>query len=205
MTQVKICGVTSAIIVDACIESGADYVGFVFVERSPRFISIEDAVPLIEKVKHAGIKAVGLWQGDGSLPLSDVTQSGIDILQAHGTSVTNIGLPTWYAFGVDKRTDLPSDKMPYERLLLDAKPPRGSLNEGGHGISFDWSILRGWEAQNVWMLAGGLNPENVADAIELSGACAVDVSSGVERAKGQKDPKLIRAFIQNVKQASEKI
>lgn len=202
MTEVKICGLKSAHMVTAAIEAGADYIGFVFVERSPRFLSLEAAQPLIAQCRAAGVKTVGLWQETGSLPLELILESGIDILQAHGSDPGQIDLPVWYASGVSRAEDLPTDLLPYDRLLFDAKPPKGAAIEGGHGTSFDWQILRDYETKQPWMLAGGLNPDNVAEAIQISGATAVDVSSGVEHTKGEKDAGLIRDFIKAAKQAS---
>ena len=203
MTLVKICGLKNAEMVRISIAANADFIGFVFVEKSPRFIRIAEAQPLIEICRNAGVKTVGLWQGAGSLPLEDVTSSGIDILQAHGTDPGLVNLTTWYAMGVSAAEDLPKDILPYDQLLFDAKPPKGAAIEGGHGARFDWTILRAYQAKQPWMLAGGLTPQNVAEAIQISGARAVDVSSGVERVKGEKDAGLIQDFIQAAKAADK--
>jgi len=200
--EVKICGLKSADMVTAAIEAGADYVGFVFVRKSPRFVGLEEARPLIAQARARGVKTVGLWQQQGSLDLADIVSSGIHFLQAHGADPEPVDLPTWYALGVETVEDLPKASLPYARLLFDAKPPKGAAYEGGHGQSFDWDMLSAYEALQPWMLAGGLTPTNVAEAIVRSGASGVDVSSGVERAKGEKDASLIQAFIQNAKAAS---
>ncbi len=202
MTEVKICGLTDAAMVQVALEAGADFLGFNFVRKSPRFIEIEAVQPLLALCRAAGVKAVGLWQGDGSLPLEQVIASGIDILQAHGVHPGPQPLPTWHAMGVSEGADLPAEALPYERLLLDAKPPKDAAYAGGHGASFDWTILRDWQAPQPWMLAGGLTPDNVAEAIRISGAVGVDVSSGVEHTKGEKDADLIRAFIAKAKAAN---
>ena len=201
--EVKICGLKTYAMVQAALQAGADYIGFVFVPSSPRFIDVESAKPLIQIVKANRAKAVGLWQGqEGSLPLKDVLASGIDILQVHGDCAGEIDRPLWYAVGVSTAQDLPAKVGPYDRLLLDAKPPSDAAYAGGHGTAFDWSLLANWQAPQPWMLAGGLTPDNVAEAIRVSGARAVDVSSGVEHRKGEKDADLIRAFIKNAKAAS---
>lgn len=202
MIEVKVCGLKTAEMVQVALDAGADFIGFVFVPKSPRFIEIEAAEPLIKQVQSTGAQAVGLWQGAGSLALDEVLSSGIDILQAHGTDPGAVELPVWFASGVSCAGDLPRAAQPFDRLLFDAKPPKDAAYVGGHGAAFDWTILRDWYAPQPWMLAGGLNPSNVADAIAISGASAVDVSSGVERAKGEKDADLIRAFIRNAKAAS---
>ena len=145
MVEVKICGLKSAAMVDATLAAGADYLGFVFVERSPRFVTIEAAQPLIARAREAGVPTVGLWQQAGSLPLEAVLNSGIDILQAHGSLAPDSSLPTWFAFGVSDAVDLPDQALPCARLLLDAKPPKDAAIEGGHGTTFDWTILRGWQ------------------------------------------------------------
>jgi phosphoribosylanthranilate isomerase len=103
--------------------------------------------------------------------------------------------------GIDQPGDLPRDALGADVLLLEAKPPPEASRPGGNAVSFDWSLLRGWQAPVPWILAGGLTPDNVVSAIHASGATAVDVSSGVERRRGVKDPALIRAFIANAKAA----
>lgn len=202
MTEVKICGLTDAAMVGVALEAGADFLGFNFVRKSPRFIEVEAVQPLLALCREAGVKSVGLWQGDGSLPLEEVVTSGIDILQAHAVHPDTQPIPTWHAMGVSEAADLPAKVMPYDCLLLDAKPPKDAAYAGGHGASFDWTILRDWQAPQPWMLAGGLTPDNVAEAIAISGARGVDVSSGVEHTKGEKDADLIRAFIANAKAAN---
>ena len=106
------------------------------------------------------------------------------------------GRPVWLAVGVRSAADLPGDMLGVDRLLLDAKAPAGATRPGGNAVQFDWSTLRGWQAPGPWLLAGGLVPGNVAAAIAQTGAEAVDVSSGVERSPGVKDPVLIEAFIE---------
>ncbi len=202
MTLTKICGLRSPQMVQACLEAGADFVGFVFVTASPRFIDAKAAQPLIAQAKAAGVQTVGLWQAQGSLPLTEIIDSGIDILQAHGALDKDWGVPVWRALGVSGPQDLPQHAQPCARLLLDATPPAGSAIAGGNGAAFDWRILQEWDAPQPWVLAGGLTPANVAQAIAVSGAQAVDVSSGVERRRGEKDADLIRTFIRHAKAAT---
>jgi phosphoribosylanthranilate isomerase len=112
---------------------------------------------------------------------------------------SRFGHPVWRPVGVATAGDLPLELGSADALLLEAKPPADATRPGGNAVSFDWTLTRNWHPPGPWLLAGGLDPGNVADAIRLSGAEAVDVSSGVERAKGIKDPGLIRAFIRNAR------
>jgi phosphoribosylanthranilate isomerase len=129
----------------------------------------------------------------------------LDILQVYGRAGSagalkaRFGLPVWRPVGVATRADLPASAGPADALLIEAKPPAEATRPGGNAVSFDWPMMRGWQAPAPWVLAGGLTPDNVADAIEMTGASAVDVSSGVERSKGVKDGTLIRAFIHAAK------
>jgi phosphoribosylanthranilate isomerase len=130
----------------------------------------------------------------------------LDILQLYGTPDmpalrARFGLPIWRAVGVATAGDLPLEAGGADRLLVEAKPPPGATRPGGNAVRFDWSLLRGWRGPAPWILAGGLTVDNVADAIRTTGAHAVDVSSGVESARGVKDPALIRAFIGNARAA----
>jgi phosphoribosylanthranilate isomerase len=125
----------------------------------------------------------------------------LDILQIYGVQndlpaiKTRFGLPIWRAVGIHTAADLPTAPENADRLLLEAKPPAGATRPGGNATTFDWSLLQGWSAPAPWILAGGLTPDNVATAIQETGAKAVDVSSGVESSKGVKDTNLIRSFI----------
>jgi phosphoribosylanthranilate isomerase len=131
----------------------------------------------------------------------------LDVLQVHAAQErtaeirTRFGLPVWRAIGIGTAEDLPRDAGGIDGFVLDAQPPKGATRPGGNALAFDWALLRGWHAPVPWLLAGGLNPGNVAAAVAATGATAVDVSSGVERAKGVKDPAMIRAFIKAAKAA----
>lgn len=203
--KVKICGINDAASFDTVIDAGADWVGFVFFPPSPRYITPEAAAALSARAP-GGPPRVGLFvnpTADQIAATLDVIR--LDVLQLYGADVaalrTRFGLPVWCAVGVDSPADLPTDSRGADRLLIEAKPPPDATRPGGNAVSFDWTLLRGWKSPVPWVLAGGLTPANVAAAIRETGARAVDVSSGVEKAKGVKDPALIRAFIANARAA----
>lgn len=203
--KVKICGINDAASFDTVIDAGADWVGFVFFPPSPRYITPEAAAALSARAP-GGPPRVGLFvnpTADQIAATLDVIR--LDVLQLYGADVaalrTRFDLPVWCAVGVDSPADLPTDSRGADRLLIEAKPPPDATRPGGNAVSFDWTLLRGWKSPVPWVLAGGLTPANVAAAIRETGARAVDVSSGVEKAKGVKDPALIRAFIANARAA----
>ncbi len=204
--EVKICGITDEEAMDAAIEAGADYVGLVFYPPSPRAVTAERAAELVEFTP-AEILKVGLFVDPDDATLDTVlTQVRLDLLQLHGTETPErieairleYGLPVMKVISVASAEDLAAAE-PFlavtDRLLFDAKPPQGATLPGGNAVSFDWTILKGRKWGVPWMLAGGLTPANVAEAVRISGAGAVDVSSGVESAPGVKDADKIRAFI----------
>ncbi len=205
MIQVKICGINDPAAFDTVVEEGADWVGFVFFPPSPRFVTPAQAASL--SMRHVGGPLrVGLFvdpEADQIAAALDVVH--LDILQLYGRipDITALrarfGKPIWRAVGIDRTEDLPTDNRGADVLLLEAKPPADATRPGGTATRFDWSLLRGWSAPAPWVLAGGLTPANVAGAIQATGATAVDVSSGVESARGVKDPALIRAFIANAR------
>ena len=203
--KVKICGINDAASFDTVIEAGADWVGFVFFPPSPRYITPEAAAALSARAP-GGPPRVGLFVNPTAEQIAatlDVIR--LDVLQLYGADTgamrARFGLPIWRAVGVDSPADLPTDSHGADRLLIEAKPPPDATRPGGNAVSFDWTLLRGWKSPVPWVLAGGLTPANVAAAIRETGAEAVDVSSGVEKAKGVKDPALIRAFIANARAA----
>ena len=132
----------------------------------------------------------------------------LDFLQLYGHTANfgalrvRFGLPVWRACGIAAAAHLPESAAGADALVLEARPPASATRPGGNAVSFDWSMLRGWTPPVPWILAGGLTPVNVGDAIRATGAAAVDVSSGVERAPGAKDPDLIRSFIQSARRVS---
>ena len=207
MIQVKICGINDAEALDTAIAAGADWVGFVFFPPSPRFVTPETAALLSARAGD-GPPRVGLFVDPTETDIAHVLgHVRLDALQIYGAAErvaafrTRFGLPIWRAIGVSAPADVPTTMLGADRLLLEAKPPAGADRPGGNATAFDWSVLADWKAPGPWMLAGGLNPANVARAIRETGATAVDVSSGVESRKGVKDPALIRAFIAAAKGA----
>ena len=208
--EVKICGITSEEAMEAAVEAGADYVGLVFYPRSPRALTPARAAELVQYLPD-DIVTVGLFV-DPDDALLDVVlrECRLDLLQCHGGESPErleairleYGVPVMKMIAVADAADLAAAE-PYlavaDRLLFDARPPKGAALPGGNAVSFDWRLLAGRKWGLPWMLAGGLTPANVAEAIRITGARAVDVSSGVESAPGIKDPAAIHAFISAVK------
>jgi phosphoribosylanthranilate isomerase len=202
---VKICGVTTPAAIEACIEADVDWVGFVFFERSPRAITGPAAARLAARLP-ATIATVGLFvePDDPSIEavLAAVPLTALQ-LYAPDDRVDEIrrrfGLPAWHAKPVATAVELPS-RTNADRLVIEAKS-LGSDRPGGNAARLDWTMLRGWNPPAPWLLAGGLTPANVGDAIAVSGAPAVDVSSGVEDGPGSKDPRAILAFTRTARSA----
>lgn len=203
---VKICGITDPESLRIAIEAGATFTGFVFFPKSPRNLTIARAAELIRDVP-PGVARVGLFVNpDDSQLTSTLADVPLDMIQLHGSEpparVTEVkaltGLPVIKAVGVAGPADLDllwDYGLVADMLLVDAKPAPGAALPGGNGLAFDWRLLVGRRWLKPWLLAGGLTPGNVAEAIRLTGAPAVDVSSGVESAPGVKDSVLIRAFL----------
>lgn len=227
---VKICGLTSESDLESAIRAGADRVGFVLVPTSPRYVPFKKAQALIRLADAQGAEpwVVAAWSASAGNPkipqdkphvadldrLVDETPE-IGAVQLHGKetprdvaafAARHRLTPVVKAIGVATRRDLEEieDFTEADGFLLDAKPPKGATREGGHGRTFDWSILKGLRTQDHedWVLSGGLTPDNVAEAIRISGAHAVDVSSGVESAPGVKDAAKVAAFVAAAKAAS---
>lgn len=205
--SVKICGLSAAKDVAAAAQAGAQYVGFVFFPKSPRHVSLPQAQRLAVSAP-VGLAKVALTVNADDTFLDALTATvPIDILQLHGKEspqrVSEVkaryGLPVMKAVGVADASDLDQIDLysaVADQLLIDAKPPKGANLPGGNGLAFDWRLLadrKYWTCP--WMLAGGLTPENVTEAIRLTGAQQVDVSSGVENADGAKDQRLIADFV----------
>lgn len=209
---VKICGLTRPEHVRAAAAAGAVYGGFVFFAKSPRHLAPAQARALAIEAP-PGLAKVALVVDATDAELDEITaQVPLDMLQLHGRETpqrvselrARYGLPVMKAVGVASEGDLPALEQyghVADQLLVDAKPAEGAVLPGGNGLSFDWRLIAGRRWPVPWMLAGGLTPENVADAIRLTGARQVDVSSGVESAPGQKDTALIRAFVEAAKGA----
>lgn len=208
--RVKICGLKQAKHVEAAVQAGAGYLGFVFFEKSPRNISLTTAAELAANVP-PGIAKVALTVNASDAFLDEITGTvPLDMLQLHGhespariVEVRNrYGLPVMKAVGISDEADLITAHEYAEvadQLLLDAKPAQNADLPGGNGLAFDWHLISGQKWNCPWMLAGGLTPENVARAINLTGVMQVDVSTGVESAPGTKDAGLIRDFLTNAK------
>ncbi len=204
MIGVKICGLADEAAVDTAMEVGADWIGFNFFPPSPRYVAPARAAALAAR-HGGGPKRVGLFVKPADDEIATVLDTvALDILQLYVPAPramevrARFGLPVWRAVGVAGPDDLPGVAAE-DALLIEAKPPPGATRPGGNAVSFDWTILAGWRAPAPWLLAGGLTPDNVAQAIRTSGAAAVDVSSGVESAPGVKDPALIRRFVANAR------
>lgn len=211
-TRVKICGLKTPDTVASAVEAGAQYLGFVFFEKSPRNVTVETARDLALDVP-VGVAKVALVVNATDAELDRLTgEVPIDMLQLHGAENlerveyirARYGLPVMKAVGVSGPQDiqaLDAYGLVSDQVLVDAKAPKGADLPGGNGLAFDWRLIskRGWNAP--WMLAGGLTPDNVVQAIQLTGAKQVDVSSGVESAPGVKDPAKMRAFIEAIRAA----
>lgn len=204
--RVKICGLTDRNAVAAASAAGAAYVGFVFFPKSPRHLDVEAARALACEVA-PGIAKVALTVDADDDQLGQLLDRvPIDMLQLHGRErpdrvsavKARFGLPVIKAVGVASEDDLPALETyakVADQLLVDAKPPRGADLPGGNGLAFDWRLIANRRWPVPWMLAGGLTPDNVAQAIDLTGASQVDVSSGVESSPGVKDADRISRFI----------
>jgi phosphoribosylanthranilate isomerase len=206
LTRVKICGLRDAAGLDAAVRAGAAYVGLVFFEKSPRNVTVIHAATLAESVP-ASIAKVALVVDADNATLDAITAAvPLDILQLHGHETparvaeikARYGLSVMKAVGVADASDLAQLDVyaqVADQILVDAKPPKNADLPGGNGLSFDWTLVANRQWQTPWMLAGGLTPDNVAQAIKLTGASQVDVSSGVESAAGVKDADLIAQFV----------
>jgi phosphoribosylanthranilate isomerase len=211
---VKICGIRTAEALGAALQARADLIGLVFFPPSPRNLSIEEAEPLAEYAR--GFAAVVALVVDADDALLERIMAAVhpDMLQLHGSETParvaeireRFGKPVMKAIKVATAEDAEA-ALDYREIadliLFDARPPKGADRPGGHGAAFDWSVLAGVRDKVPFMLSGGLTPENVGEAIRVTGATAVDVSSGVETAPGIKNPGLIRAFIRAAKSAPQ--
>ncbi|MGR3314391.1 phosphoribosylanthranilate isomerase [Roseovarius indicus] len=208
--RVKICGLTDPADIPAAIVAGASYLGFNFFPKSPRYLDLEAAAFMAASVP-VGVGKVGLTvdADDATLDLLTTTVP-LDFLQLHGKEsparVSEVkaryGLPVIKVVGISGPEDVTQIDFygkVADQILVDAKPPKGADRPGGNAVAFDWKLIAGRRWPVPWMLAGGLNPDNVAEAIRLTGARQVDVASGVESAPGVKDADLMRAFIENAR------
>lgn len=210
---VKICGLSTPETLDAALMAGADMVGFVFFPPSPRHVSLDVAEKLGRQAKKA-VKVALSVDADDALLANSIEALRPQILQLHGKeSVARIrdikqkfGLPVMKAIAVETKADLAALSgyaAVCDRILFDAKPPKDATRPGGLGTAFDWHLLEGLDLKLPFMVSGGLNAENVADAVRITRAGGVDISSGVESAPGIKDPDMIRAFIRAARATEE--
>lgn len=212
VVEVKICGLRTEATLQAAIDAGADYVGFVLFPKSPRNVSVEQAAELATAAR--GKSRIVVLMVDPDDALVDAAAKAIrpDILQLHGDETpercreiaSRAGCRIMKAIKTETREDAATAlafRSAVDLVLFDAKAPKGLANAlpGGNGIAFDWHALDRVKTEVPYMLSGGLTPSNVAEAIALTGAERVDVSSGVERSPGEKDPDLIRAFVRAAK------
>jgi phosphoribosylanthranilate isomerase len=208
----KICGVSDRPAIEACVAGGARYVGFVFFPRSPRHVTPVQAAGLSAMLPDSIVPVALAVDPDDALIAEIDAQAGVSMYQLHGSETpervadikARTGKRVMKAIKVSDASDFDAAEAYLDvadMLLFDAKPPAEMANAlpGGNAVSFDWTLLAGRSWSLPWMLSGGLDPENVAEAIRVSGASAVDVSSGVENAPGVKDAGRIAAFLAAVK------
>ena len=210
---VKICGLKTPEALDVALLAGADMVGFVFFPPSPRHVDFEAARPLAARVRGRALKVALSVDADDAWLRASIEAVAPDILQLHGKETpkrvlavkSRFRLPVIKAIAVETRDDLacvPDYAEVADRLLFDAQAPRDATRPGGLGRPFEWQLLKNLDPRAPFMLSGGLDPDNVAEAIAITRAGGVDVSSGVERAPGEKDPNRIRAFIRAARGAT---
>jgi phosphoribosylanthranilate isomerase len=210
MTRVtaKICGLSTAATLDAAIAGGASHVGFVFFPKSPRNVSPAQAAGLIARVP-AHVATVGVFVDPGDALIEQMMAAGIGTIQLHGSETPDrvaaiarrSGREIWKAVAVRTRQDLEAVsgyRGAADRILYDAKAPEGAAMPGGLGLRFDWALLDGFAHPLPWALSGGLDADSIAEAVRVTRADLVDVSSGVESAPGVKDVDKIARFLQSV-------
>ena len=214
--MVKICGLKTLEALDVALESGADLVGFVFFPPSPRHLGLEAARALGARVQGRAGKVALTVDADDATLAGVVEALKPDLLQLHGVETperitalrARFGLPVMKAVPIAERKDLARIelyKKVADRLIFDARAPQDATRPGGLGTPFDWTLLKGIDPGIPFMLSGGLDAGNVAEALRITRAPGVDVSSGVERAAGEKDPDKIRAFIRAARKADAEL
>jgi phosphoribosylanthranilate isomerase len=213
MVQAKICGLSTPEAVQAALDGGASYLGFVFFAPSPRNVAPEAAQRLAAPARGRGVRTVAVTvDPDDALLDRIIATLAPDLIQLHGKETparaaairARTGAQVLKALPVSEAADLDAAGAyagAADQLMFDAKAPPGAALPGGNGEAFDWSLMQGRRFDRPWFLSGGLDPWNVASAAAASGAPLVDVSSGVERGPGYKDPHLISAFLEAVRRA----
>jgi phosphoribosylanthranilate isomerase len=203
---VKICGLSTRETLDVALDAGADMVGFVFFPPSPRHLGLETARDLGKQARRRAIKVALTVDADDATLANIVEALQPDILQLHGSETVarlrdikqKFGLEVMKVMAVESAADLaalPGYAAVADRILFDARAPKEATRPGGLGAVFDWHVLEDLDLRLPFMVSGGLNAQNVAEAVRVSRAGGVDVSSGVERSAGVKDPEMIRSFI----------
>ena len=211
---VKICGLSTRETLDVALETGADMVGFVFFPPSPRHLSLELARDLGSRVKRRALKVALTVDADDAMLGNIVETLQPDILQLHGKETVarlrdikqRFGVPVMKVIAVETAADLaslPGFAAVADRILFDARAPKEATRPGGLGAVFDWHVLDKLDLKLPFMVSGGLDAGNVADAVRITRAGGVDVSSGVERSPGVKDPEMIRGFIRAARATEE--
>ena len=211
---VKICGLSTAETLDAALQAGADMVGFVFFAPSPRHIGLETARELGRLAVGRAAKVALTVDADDATLANIVETLQPDILQLHGKETVArlrdikrvFGVPVMKAIAVETAADLTqlsSYATVADRILFDARAPKDATRPGGLGTAFDWHVLENLDLALPFMVSGGLTADNVAEAVRLTRAGGLDVSSGVERAPGIKDPEMIRNFIRAARATEE--
>jgi phosphoribosylanthranilate isomerase len=207
---VKICGLSTPETLEAALQAGTDMAGFVFFPASPRHISLQTARELGRQAKGRAVKVALTVDADDATLANIVEALQPDILQLHGRETVarlrdikqRFGLQVMKAIAVETAADLkplPGYAAASDRILFDAHAPKGATRPGGLGAVFDWHVLENLDLKLPFLVSGGLNAANVATAVRVSRAGGVDVSSGVERAPGVKDPEMIGSFIRAVR------
>lgn len=212
--EIKICGLKTEPALEAALAGGASHVGFIFFEKSPRHVTPEAAAELRQLAAGRARTVAVTVDADDAMLDRIVAAMAPDMLQLHGRETPErvaelkrrYGLPVMKAFAIREAGDLGAI-APYrgiaDRFLFDAKPPAGSELPGGNGVSFDWHLLAGLDAEVDYMLSGGLNAANVGEALRFANPPGIDISSGVESAPGVKDVALIDQFFEAVRAARE--
>ena len=211
---VKICGLSTRETLDVALDAGADMVGFVFFPPSPRHVSLEMAREFGKQAKRRASKVALTVDADDATLSNIVETLQPDLLQLHGKETVarlrdikqKFGLPVMKAIAVESAADLaglPGYADVADRILFDARAPKEATRPGGLGAVFDWHVLERLELKLPFMVSGGLHADNVAEAVRVTRAGGVDVSSGVERTPGHKDPDMIRAFIRAARATEE--
>lgn len=204
---VKICGLTEERGLDACLEYGADWIGLNFFAKSPRYVTSARAAELARRMEGSRSICVGLFVEPTDAEVEAVLDTvPLDVLQLYtsperAASLGRLsGKEVWLSCPVSSRADLPV-QCGVQRLVIESRAPKDASRPGGNGLTLPWDVTAGWRSPAPWILAGGLTPETVGQAVRMSDAPAVDVASGVESAPGIKDPTAVRQFIERARSA----